>query len=522
MNIRTLALLALSTPIILTGCGQNEADVILNDVHEKYMQNVAENAELLEQPEVGMVTGAFNLQTSPFKNLGSSKTSFEGSINLAIESTSRYDIRNTKDLLTETELSIQANVDAPAGTFGMPSQASGRDEAVLNLRLLARSAAKTLLLQIPILEANAPLLPSAFQLQDDVTNSWYGMTFEEINTSLREAQQNDADRKYVPKIEEIISNMFAGTRVSPKAMKRAGEKMHMWKGIEVLPEKDEMMQVRVVSDKKKILRSVKAAMEYIKEVSGPSWDAQLQNAEFKEMVTKLNKNDSEFLSTMGSVEGVLSIEKETYVVRGFDGDIMDESGAVTGHVSLTSTKEGDMELMLSNTDKSATVAFIKKGENISFTADNENLMIGTWKDNTLSLSFFDIEEKNIVATLKVVLESYDKKHLFIKVATLTIPDEKIAFSIEDLRIENKDTDQETSFSARYSATSEGKTFATGSITSSKKAIEPFSLEAPSFKPFEQLQADLYQAVLGGANDVMGDYEEGYDLNDDTDFMEEGF
>lgn len=464
---------------------------------------MSENARLIQQPEVGSIEGNVQMNTSPIKNI------FEGNLSFSLDALSRYDIRSKKSPIADIALTVSVNVDAPAGTFGTPSDASAREKATLNLQLIARSLDRVLALQIPVLEADAPLMASAFSLPQDISKTWYGSTYDELNASLKEAAMENGNEQQLPKVEEIIGNMFGSTRVSPEAMKRAAKKMHLWNGIEVLPEEDGNLHIRVESDKKKILRSVKAALDYVEEVSGSSWDAQLNNPQFREMVTGLKGKDAEFLKTMGSVKGIISVEKDTYIFRGFVGDAMDESGSITGHMEMLSTAEGDFKLSITDVAEQSTMLFTKKGADLSFVVDDKQLMKGTWEDKKLNLAFTNEADGKSAGSLMMTLKEYDKTHLIISEARITIADPSMVITVKDFMVAVNEAEKESSMSATFSASYEGKNVLSGSMVSKKKEIPDFSLEKPVFKPLKDLQADFYQALLG-SQEVMIHTEEGLD------------
>lgn len=491
---RFLPLSTIAFAVLLAACGTvSEGDRILGEMHRRYTEHIISNSRFITQPETGSVDTSFEIHTLPVKDL------FPGTVDLTASTVTRYDIRSPKSPVADGNLALTVSVKAPAGTFGMPSASSAQDEMSLDLLLNARAVSRTLLVNIAKLDADIPaFMPMPFSLPPVTAAKWFGATFDELNRKMKEGTEGMPDSGPVPTVEEMITSAFAGARVTPEALRRAADRMHLWNAVEVLPEKDGQLQVRVESDKEKIHTSVRAVMEYIEEVSGPSWEQQLRNPEFEEIVTGITEEDAEFLKTMGSVKGVLSVDKETYVLTGFEGDVFDETGKQSGRISFAS-RDGDVTLAITDTESGETATFTKKGGDLLLTTGDKTVVAGTWDEakKELSLTVSDPETGVKAATLFLSASEFTPERSTINKLEITLVEEKVTITITDAGTILDAEAGSADITGSFTVTLEGKKVAEGRLETSSRTLTPFSVEKPSFSPFEDLQADFMQALMGG-------------------------
>lgn len=481
--------------LLFASCGGGSSqDQVLMKMHDVLSEQVTENLRITEQPVRAEVA------TDAKVHISSIPDTFPGSADVTLQLHTRHDTSSASSPLAEASLKFSLEADAAAGTFSgtPPKKNAERDHLTAAMSLLFRSVDRKATLNISNLAISGPMLPAPFMLPKSMQTSWYGMTFDEIDRIMQESAAKNGELPPQP-VEEIIANALTGVRIEEDDVEELLEELHLWNGIELLPEEGDTVRVRVESDKKKMQASARAFLAFLEKNSLQPGQHLASDPYFMELKGFV-ENDEEFAKNAGSVQGILSADKKTYELRGFVGDVYTASGALTTHIAFINTKEKDFSLAL--TDKAGsggTITFSKKGQEYSVDIDTKPLIVGTITDTALDFVFTHPENGDIVMTLKgEILEwSDDWTKLHLRNVRIDIPEGKVTILLEDWNHSMSEDYKEFDSTLKASGMLNGKPLFGINATTKRKSIGAFTLESPLYKPFDALQEDFMQALMGG-------------------------
>lgn len=502
MTLRTLAAVALT--LTLSACGESAADQALSRMHDAIVKRMTANLNIAVAPAAARSTTNIHVVTKgPIRSVPVANMDFGilSNADLTVMADISSDVRNPRIPLVDASVSLTALLDAPAGTFTgtQPKnlKTAPHETATADVLLSGRSVDRTLLLKISGVSAEAPMLAHPFELPAELSTRWYGIAFDALDKTLAtEAKQSGSPPP--PPIDQILANAFRD-RVSPEALLKLSNAVHVWKGIELLPSENGLVRIRVESDKQKVQDGVRAFLQYVQEASGPSWQTQLKNnPALQRQIDALQGDDPEFMKTMGTVKGVLSADAGSYEFMGFDGDISDASGSVKGRVTVTRTKDGDAGLSITDTASKDTVTFAKKGDKVTGTFDGKTTLEGTVSASHVDLTALD--PKTGKATLAVVFDFRKlSAHAFtITSGTITVPSEKAVIHLKELSASLTDS-RVLTCKVDASLDLAGTQLITIVADTKREPISALKVEKPAFQPMENLYQDLLHGLIGSAD-----------------------
>lgn len=492
---RSLSLTLVTATFLLVSCSGSEADQVLMHMHEKFMAQIQERARLIEQPLLARTNADLRLKISEVPG------SLPASADIALALAVLHDVRDERNPLIDLGLELGILVEAPSGVLGTGSAPGGTDTFRVDAEINARAVERLLLVNIAAMKAEASgLLPAPFVLPEAIQSKWYGATFDELNRMLAESATEEGEK--APTVETLISSMFRGARATPRDIEELWKEIHMWNAVELLPEKNGRVQVRVESDKEKIRSSIRAFVRYLERTSGPSWQNQFQtNPEFQKLLTDLEDDDSEFMKTMGTIKGVIGADKATYEFMSFEGDIENASGALVGKVAFDRGQESDFTLSITDMESDAeptTVTLTKKGTQVRMTDDGKEVMKGTVSKTKVDLVMTDAGTGGTIATVAFDITEWTETKLVLTNGRFTVPEEKISVTMSELTIDLTNDFKDMTMNLLAAGTLAGKPLFTVDLSAERTETEPFTVEKPSYEPFENLNADFMGAFMGGA------------------------
>ncbi len=474
--------------VLLSACGgggDSGADQALTKMHERMMMHLMEHAVTIEHPLIAKTTTTLNVKILP------AAESYKGNASLSLTSSMLSDATDVKSPTADLTVTLIVKADVPPGT---PS--TGKSEQVSLYALMnARAVDRTLSINFEKVDATAPaFLPTPFSLPEAISKNWYGKTFEELDVILKDLPRDSGEISQPP-IEEILSNALRGIHMSPEQLEKLGNGTHLWKGVELLPEKDGQIHVRVESDKKKVHETVRAFLTYIEEVSGPSWETQMRtNGELKTMMESLTKNDAEFLRTMGSVKGIISADAKTYDLTGFDGDIFDEKGTLNGHIAFTRTDK-NFTLVLTDKKTNQTVTVTRTGETLTVTSGEKTVVQGTMNAKYVDLTITDPDTGNLAGSIELDITTLSMEKVEISRGVIVLPHYKLIITIEGASAKLTNSLKDFVVNVKASGKLDGKPLFTADFIGTRSEVAPFTVEKPKFLPFENLQNDFTSTFM---------------------------
>ncbi|MFA5799483.1 MAG: hypothetical protein WC840_00820 [Candidatus Peribacteraceae bacterium] len=482
------SLILLSCFLILAGCGKVTPEKALTKMHEAIVKNAEENTQMIQYPPRASAKAALTVKTEPIAKV------FEGKVDMNFNAKQKYDFTNLQNILLESVLDLRTNISAPASLFGVePAKKSKKVEtanASADLSATIRSADRKIALNISKANISYPTLPAPFALPKDLQSKWYGALFDEVNEQLRKsAKEGDT----VPTIDEILKKGLEGNNVNREEIKKLIERSHLWKGLEILPGQDGNVRVRVESDKEALKGTVAAIEEYVRKASGPSWKQLERDNRFQDKFAKFKDAiDKDF----GSVRGVLAADKTTYVFRGFEGEVLSNTGAKLGDVKIELKTNGDALIELRSADISKPAVVYKKvGTDFSFAVGFQEIFRGTVTPTRFTFTFTDPEKKIVVFTMDLPLTSATKEALTIENGTVEIPSIGLRVTVESFRYAFTNAFKDVTMAAKLSGTLAGAPLFTATFDAERK-VDTFSFSAlPTFAPFGQLQQDMIGALM---------------------------
>jgi hypothetical protein len=471
--ILALALLALSA------CGTNDANVALQKMHARWMENITKNMQTLEHPTRAETTVNALLKILPVEG------KYPTTANLALGLKQKYDITNSSNIAAETNVTLNAVADAPKSFLGIPDEkgrlADANAHLAADIALTLRAIQKHLFVNVQQFTVQSPAQLLKFSVTKEIAATWYGATFAEIDAFLA---KNSGLATPQPIGEMLLRYFHGGT--DKEAMLTSFENLHMWNGVKLLPSQDGMVMIGVTSDKQKIRTSIEAFMKYMQQVHQPSGNS-LATAAFK---TQLDKT----VNDLGSANGMIAADPETYDFRGFVGDIFDSSGKKIMHLNIAFVSPSDFSITAASDDQ--TYRCSKNSSDYSCTLNGTVFMSGKISPDHFTITVLDRNSASAVALkADLRLASATREKFVIKNGTLDLPMQQIHFSIKDLSIAFTNSFKDLLASAAIDASYKGKLAGSLSFTSNRREVPAVSIQTPSaYAPFEKLKTDFMNAL----------------------------
>ncbi|OGJ63163.1 hypothetical protein A3C52_03955 [Candidatus Peribacteria bacterium RIFCSPHIGHO2_02_FULL_51_15] len=486
--------LLLVSLFLIAGCGKPSPDKILQKMNQATLKNYDQNLSLVEIPEMASTSLVMTLTNE------SVAKKFEAKGNLVLKVNNEYDVSDNRNPLIATALDLKVVVDATAGFFaGGPAVKSGpKTQSSADLAIGLKSAGRKIFFNLAKLEVSVPgALPVPFALPPNLQSKWYGATFDEINTELK---QNSDTGSVVPTVEQLLTKALAGGGIDKKPLRKFISRMHIWKGIETLPEENGVLRVKVESDKNAIAEDIAAMTDYMMETANISWE-QFQNSSglnrqkyFGTIKTDIEKNE-------GSIRGILSADKDTYVFRGFTGEIFSNSGAKLGDVNIQISKNQDMLVEFTGATNGKKAVFTKTGADYSLIVDGIKLVAGTVSDKRFTMTAWD-QKQNIVLTADLPIEKVAKDEISIKNGEIFIQPLNLKLKIDRYFTKFENSFKDFSFNIDLIGLFEDAPVFTAKIEAGRKEQKKVEvIPPPAFSPFSELQQDLLGVFMGSAQGI---------------------
>lgn len=476
--------------ILLAACAKDAADpavnVALTKMHARMVERIMSHAVTVEYPLLAKASSKLNLKIMP------AAESYKGNANVALTTTMTSDATDAKDPKADLSIQLIASADIPSDTAAKP------DKTNLFAVINARAVARTLSVNFEKIDITAPMfLPKPFLLPSLLASRWYGQTFNEVDVMLADAARERGESAQPP-IEEILTNALRGVRMTPADLKKFLDNAHIWKGIRMLPGREDigLIQIEVESDKEKIRDTVRALLAYIQEVSGPSFESQMRtNVELQTMIQSLTKNDAEFMRTMGSAKGILSADKTTYDFREFDGDIFSEAGDKTASVEIRHDANGKISVRITNVKTNETFLFLKQGTDIRLTSADKDIIMGTLTTEKADITVMDPGSGDIVLEASFDIDTLTKEDLKIRSGIFVFPTKKLTITVDSLVINLSNSFKDFTMTMKAIGKLDGKQLFTADFEAARSEIPTLSLTKPSYLPFEELQKDFMSTMM---------------------------
>ena len=465
---------------LLSACGGTPADKELQKMHDAMVSKAMENARFIEKPEKSKTTMNLSLHAEPMKDLLTSPA------DLTVDFVASSDVSSEKNPLVDLVLKIVY------GSAPKAKSAEGPTEVAVNLGL--RIVARTVSLNIAKADYVGSAVPQPFSIPAEMAARWYGITFDEANKMLADtAKQNGQP---VTTIEETIAQTMGGAKVTPAALKKLWGNMHLWKGIELLPEKDGLVQIRVESDKQKIHESVRAFVQYMKEASGPSWERQMQNPAFGQQVQELVGPNPEYLKKVGAAKGIISADKTTHEFRGFDGDFYSESGALVGHLTAVVHDRSNVSVTMTESETKEELSFVMKNGEFVMTLNGKTIASGKITATRVDITVMNADTGKTEAVIGFDVKEASKTSLSLANGVIDITKDKLHVTVPTFLVELSGAKFDTlKMTVSAASTMNGASFIKGDFGVLREPLNSLSVEKPAFVPFEQLQADAMSALM---------------------------
>ena len=415
MRKRTLLVIGFAFTILLAACGSGtpqSPQAILQKMHERIMEGITKAADNMEVADVSATKMKIHLKVNPIPGI------LPMSAIADIASNQTYDVKTDKQHPT-MGLTLDATVEAEDTSA----------DSTINVKLSteAKAIGGKLFVQLKDGTFSMPAMGLNAAISEKVKKAWYGTTFDEINTMIngnlemqREAGVTD-DLASID-VEKIILNAINQQREMPEKLKTLAKSIHLWKPIETLPEENGMLRVRVESDAAKMEASMSALLDFAIETNNPlGMPEAASDPTMKEEVATIRDETHQFFDTnKGTVRGIVMADKKTYDFTGFDGEVVDGSGATTGTIHFIMQKNGDITFTASSTESpDEKISFTKKGEAVELTSGAQTILKGTMSRKKIHLEGFDeAGATQIIADFDIAKADADTLNLSGKV---TIP-----------------------------------------------------------------------------------------------------
>jgi hypothetical protein len=281
-------------------------------------------------------------------------------------------------------------------------------------------------------------------------------------------------------------------------MNKFMQRVHLWKGIEALPEKDGNFQVRVESDKKAIAEDIAAFNDYMLESAGSSWT---------QFSGKTGLDKQKYLESVrsdvekgGTVRGVLSADKNTYDFRGFTGEIFSSTGAKLGDVNIQHGKNGDVLVELTDVSQNnQKLTFSKTGSGFALSVDGKQFMTGTVSDQRFTVTVIDPKTNEISMTADLPIVKVSIEELTIENGVITFPTSKLELLVDRFQYQFQNSFKDLNLTLNMHGLLAGEPLFTTTLESNRKEQPSISVEPPTTtSPFSELQQDLIGVLMGGS------------------------
>ncbi len=350
--------------MLLAACGGSNltAQQVLDKMHERIVARVTEQTEKYANPLKSETSTDVTVETQPIANI------FPGSLNAKLKAKQAADLTDAKKIKFDASADLDLTASAPAEMFGLPGQAMQQASAALVANV--RSVNAKMFVNIAEVVVKQPG-KSEVKLDAKVASAWYMATFEEINELLAE---NSEDGTPAITVEQILERSVSQYSNSAADIQDLTKKVRFWNAMELLPEEKGMLRVRVETDKQKLAASLEAIMDYIVKQNDPAG----VNAEMTAQMEQAKADMRADIEKMGSLNGVVWIDKDTFDPRGFVGQLAETDGTVTMDIDMLMEKNGDAHVTLKNpADPSENLDFQKKGDAFTLVAEGEKVAEGT-------------------------------------------------------------------------------------------------------------------------------------------------
>ncbi len=475
------SLLPLSLAIfLLSACGGTPADNELQKMHDAMVSKAMENARFIEKPEKSKTTMNVSVHAEPIKNLLTSPA------DLTVDLVANSDMSSEKNPLVDLALKVVY------GSTPKVRSVEGPTEVAVNLAL--RIVSRTLSFNISKADYAGSAVPQPFSIPAEMATRWYGITFDEANKAL--AEQAKQSGQPVTTIEETIAQSMGGAKVTPAALKKLWSNMHLWKGVELLPETDGLVRIRVESDKEKIKESVRSFVQYVKEASGPSWERQMQNPAFAGQIQELIGPNPEYLKKVGAAKGIISADKATYEFRGFDGDFYSESGALVGHLTVAFQNGANFSVTMIESETKEELSFVMKNSEFVMTLNDKKIATGKITATRVDITVMSEDTGKTEAVIGFDVKEASKTRFSLENGVIDIPADKVSVSVPTFLVELSGAKLDTLkvlVSAAYKTNGVPSLKADLSIL--REPLTSVSVEKPVFVPFDQLQTDVMSSLM---------------------------
>lgn len=457
----------------VSACGSTPADNVLDTMHEVWSENIITSIDQ-QQRMSGPSQTSLDL-TLHIENKNEARPN--GVADISIQGRMRSDIENKKNPLIDSTLRLSVSGDFLSKSPNTDGWMS------INVDLAAKVMQQFLYLQITNLKASGFLFPQPIALTKELQEQWYGISFNDIDAIIKAQSKGGVGK--IPSMHDILNGFLAG-RDRRQSTKNLLSELHLWKGIELLPEKDGNMQIRVESDKKKIQSSVRALVGYLQEMS--------LNADVKNNILML-QDDEGFMKSIGSMKGVMAVDKETFDLVGFDGDITDASAQTKGQIEFSRTND-NARLLIKATETEDTIEIQKVGDIILGTWNEKEVLTGTVSSKNVNLTAKDPETSLVLFALKLSLQALSSSEISISDGLLLVPSEDVSIRIKKLA--SRMTGAERSLYLEASGETKKLQAFTLKLDKTTTPTGQFTIEKPTYKPFENLYEDFLQLFVAQA------------------------
>ncbi len=500
---RTALFASLVFCVLLSACGKNP-DAALLHMHDRMVERMTMNAPSVDRPAIASLSTTISVHTLPIAGV------FAGQASVDITSKQEHDATDPKNVKLNFHLLSKIQIDAPGGTFQTfpaktPQSVKSESEHIsVNVVATAKAGNHLVALNVPDFNVSAPplLLPAPFSLPAEMAKRWYGATYDQINAELKKQQATSEGSPPPQTIEELLERMTVSNTLKTESLKKMIDDVHLWKAIELLPTKNGVTQVRVESDPVKLQKSLDILLTAMQQSNDASWKRLGNPIDIRRnMLGTIGKQLRE--ARVHSLRGVLSADEKTYDFRGFDGEILNESGGVVGTIGSSFAANGEMHLTYVETNHpERSVAFEYVSGSFSLSIGGSETLRGTVTKERLIATVTDPATHVIVAQIDLTFGEISKTQFTVKSGTVILPPPNITVTIANLHTETFEDGKNISATLKGSATYKGKQVADFSLSTEQKALPSLALEMPtSYAPFSSLQQDLMSAVMQGMQPV---------------------
>jgi len=463
----------------VSACGTTPADDVLDKMHAVWSEKIVtatHQQESIQGPAQTSLNLALHVENKD-------KEGLSGTADISIQGETKVNTEDKRNQLIDATFDISFAGEMPSGTLkNEKSQVGAIEKVNLDLRLKAKTTEQFLFLNINTLKASGFLFPQPIVLTKELQDQWYGSSFEDIDGAIK-AHAKDGGQQ-IPLVRDLIKGLFQQQN-GKASLQKLLSKVHLWKGIERLPDEDNMIRIRVASDKKKIQSSVRALASHVQTMFGQS-------------VPRLKSDDAEFMNSIGIIRGIMTIDKETFEWIGFDGDITDASGKTKGQIQFSRTNN-DAHLMIRVLETDDVIDIQKIGNVISGTWNGKEILTGKASTKSIDLTAKDPETNLTLSTLQLSLQAFSPSEISVSDGLLIVPSQNTSMRLK------KFTSTMTSEERRVHLEASGNTKKLQAFTLSlDKTTTPtgqFTIEKPTYKPFEKMYEDFLRLFINQATPI---------------------